>query len=404
DLVARGVHVVGLEQMSPAHLYDGGREGDDDLTAVQSRRHVFDQVLARACDRADLRVVTTPATGVLVDDEATVPTVTGLVLSDGSTVPTDVVVDAAGRRSPVTGWLRDLGIVQPERTDPCIARYYSRHYRVVGEKQPLNVGFADIWGFTCHNQHLFLGDGDTAVVALAAHDRDPVLKALRHEEAFEAILSANPAFDGWREALRPTSTVFCLGAFDNRVRTLVKDEQPLVLGLHQVGDALAITNPTRGRGVSMGLMSAGRLTDALCDHTDPSDRALAFEEWRHRALLPHYRECARSDSVNSAQLRAGLEGRRLPSNVPNVELPEDHPITAEQLERAADLDPDLYRVATRASVMLDDERALESVSVSARVLEVLGEAGPEQPPLERPSTARDLDDRDFLERLLTPYL
>ena len=95
------------------------------------------------------------------------------------------------------------------------------------------------------------------MVALAAHDADPVLKALRHAEAYDAVLGANDAFARWREVLEPTTDVFCLGAFDNRMRGLVSAGAPVARGLWQVGDALATTNPTRGRGVSMGLMAAG---------------------------------------------------------------------------------------------------------------------------------------------------
>ncbi len=403
DLLTGGAHVVGLEQMSPPHLFDGGRAGDDDIAAVQARRHLVDHLLARASVAAGATLVTVPAAGLLLDPDAPVPTVVGVALADGSTHSSEVVIDAGGRRSPVSGWLREVGIAQPERTDPCIARYYSRHFRIVGERPPLNVGFADIWGFTCHVQLLFPGDGDTAVIALAAHDRDPVLKSLRHEAAFDALLAANAAFAPWHEVLRATSAVYCLGAFDNRTRALVHDGRPVVLGLHQAGDALAMTNPTRGRGVSMGLMGAGRLVDTLLDHPDAGDRALAFDGWRRRSLLPHYRECARSDTVTSAQLRAGLEGRPVPSNVPDVELPDGHPITPQELERAADLDPELFRVVTRASVMLDDERHVESAEVSARVREVL-QAADEPASARAPADPRDLDDRGFLERLLAAYV
>lgn len=406
DLLAAGSHTVGLDRMAPPQLYDGGRSGDADIIALQTRRHLFDHVLASATGPAGVRHRATPAVALLVAQDGPVPRVEGVVLADGHHLPVEVVVDAAGRRSPVTGWLHDQGIDQPERTDRSIARYYSRHYRVEGEQPAPNVGFAEIHGFACHVQLLFPGDRDTAVIALAAHDRDPVLKALRHPPAFDALLAANRDFAAWCQVLRPTSDVYCLGAFDNRSRSLVRDGRPLVRGLHQVGDSLAMTNPTRGRGVSMGLMAAGRLTDVLLAHDERDghdDRSLAFEEWRVRSLLPHYRECATTDTVAAAQLQAALEGRPVPGNAPDVQLPEDHPITAQQLDRAAGLDPDLFRIAVRAEVMLDDERHVESAEVAARVLEVLAEAGDPPAATNAPPPARELDDRAFLARLLPPY-
>lgn len=319
----------------------------------------------------------------------------------------DVVVDAGGRRSPVTRWLREQGIEQPERHDESIARYYSRHYEIVGERPALNIGYADVHGFTHHVQLLFLGEGDTAVLAVAAHDDDPVLKRARHAGAFEALVAANEDFAAWTAVLRPTSDVFCLGAFDNRVRSLVVDDRPVVLGLHQVGDSLALTNPTRGRGISMALMSAGRLTDVLSSTSGAEDAALAFEEWRRRTLLVHYRECALTDSVASAQLRAALEGRAVPSNVPDLELPEGHPITPHDLERAAGLDPELFRVATRAAVMLDDDRHVEAPEVAEQVRAVLAAhpASSARMPTDEPprGTTSLLHDRAQIADLLAAY-
>ena len=269
--------------------------------------------------------------------------------------------------------------MQPERHDESIARYYSRHYRITGDRPPLNVGFADVHEFTCHVQLMFLGDRGTAMVALAAHDQDPVLKALRHPGAYDAVLGANDRFAAWREVLEPTTEVFCLGAFDNRMRGLVADGTPVVRGLWQVGDALATTNPTRGRGVSMGLMGAGQLVDVLAAHDDPDDAALAFEAWRDRVLSVAYRECAATDVLAARQFSAGLAGRSMPANAPALEIPEDHPFTAKELERAAGLDPDLFRLFLRATVLLDDDREVLAPEVAARVREVLDEAGPPTP-------------------------
>lgn len=407
-LLDAGAHRVSLAEMAPPHLYDGGRPGDDDMTALQVRRHVLDRTLMTAVAREPrVQVVAARAGGLHVDTTGPLPVVRGLRLATGRSVTADVVVDAGGRRSPVTGWLSAAGVEQPERHDESIARYYSRHYEIVGERPDLNVGYADVHGFTCHVQLLFPGDGDTAVLALAAHDEDPVLKRVRHADAFEALVAANEDFAAWTRVLRPTSDVFCLGAFDNRARSLVAHDRPVVLGLHQVGDALAMTNPTRGRGVSMALMSAGRLVDVLTDATGPEEAALDFDQWRRRVLLTHYRECAVTDSVAAAQLRAGLEGRSVPSNAPDLELPEGHPITAHDLERAAGHDPELFRVATRAAVMLDDDRHVESAEVSDRVRVVLAEhpSSPERMPSDEPPRGATslLHDRDRVADLLAAY-
>lgn len=250
-------------------------------------------------------------------------------------------------------------------------------------------------------QLLFLGDNGTAMLALAAHDEDPVLKLLRKPAAYEALVAANEAFAPWRAVLEPASDIYCLGAFDNRMRSLVAEDRPLVLGLHQIGDALAMTNPTRGRGISMGLLTVGRLVDLLQEGLDAESTTLAFAQWQAQTLARYYRECAATDAVAADQMRAGLAGMAIPSNAPALELPADHPISCADLERAADHDPDLFRVLFRGSVMLDDEGYTASDEVVAWVRRILAEA-PEAPEPPAPATG-GLHDRAVVEGLLAPF-
>ena len=152
-----------------------------------------------------------------------------------------------------------------------------------------NLGFAEVHQFASFAHLLALGDNDTATLALSVHDEDPVLRRARHPEAFTALAAANPAFARWHAVLEPISPVFCLGALDNRLRYLAENGGPHVLGLVQVGDALAMTNPTRGRGVAMGLAAAGRLHDLLVTGETGVELALAYDALgaaRARGLLP----------------------------------------------------------------------------------------------------------------------
>lgn len=401
-LLEAGAPTVTLSEMVPPSLYDGGRPGDSDLTVLQARRHLVDGVLYdRVRSEPAITRVAQRATGLLLDTDASIPTVCGLSLADGTRVEADVTIDAGGRRSPVTGWLRLAGIEQPQRHDESVARYYSRHYRVGPKPPSLNSGFADIHAFLCHVQLLFVGDNGTAVLGLAAHDADPVLKLLRKPEAFEAVLAANEAFAEWRAVLEPTSDIYCLGAFDNRMRWLVSDDRPLALGLFQVGDSLAMTNPTRGRGISMGLLTVGRLVDLLGEKQDAEGTIMAFAQWQAETLGRYYRECAETDAVTADQMRAGLAGMALPNNAPALELPAGHPISCADLEQAADHDPDLFRVLLRGSVMLDDDGYTASDEVAAWVRRVLAHAPPA--PTRPVPASGGLHDRAIVEELLAPF-
>lgn len=400
-LVAAGVAVRGGEQAFPPHLYDGGRPDDDELTGFRSRRVTLDRVIADTVRNEPGITVHRERVAGLRTGEGTPLAVTGVTLRSGEVLEADLVVDAAGRRSPVTSWLAALGAQVEERVDPCLIRYYTRHFHVGADEPPaLNVGFAEVHEFPHFVQLMFLGDNDTAMLAVAVHDEDPLLKVLRKREAFEALVGAIPEMESWLAVLTPTTDVFCLGAFDNRMRSLAPGGRPSVTGLVQVGDSLAMTNPTRGRGVSMALAAAGRLSDLVGQGLTGEELITAYDEWQRRVLAVYYRETAAVDAALSASLRAALFAGSVPPNAPWVELPDGHTVDAMQLDRAAGQDPDIFRWVLRASMLLDDDRMIASPEVAERTLRVLaGASAPE--PEQAPQGG--LHGRQTLTALLAPY-
>lgn len=402
DLLDAGAPVVTLEQLVSPPRYDGGRPGDDELSSLRVRRITLDRVVGAALAREPgVERVAGRASGLLYDD-GSAPVVRGLLLRDGRELRADLVVDAAGRRSPVTGWLADMGASPDERVDPCRVRYYSRHFRLVTADVPRpNMGFAEVHQFASFVHLLFLGDNDTATLALSVHDEDPVLKRARHPEAFTALAAANPAFARWHAVLEPISPVFCLGALDNRLRHPAENGRPHVLGLVQVGDALAMTNPTRGRGVAMGLAAAGRLHDLLVAGHTGTELALAYDTWVRDVLAIYYRETVASDTELLQRFQSSLFGDEVPRNAPVAELPEGHPVCSADIERAAGSDPDLFRVLLRATMLLDDERNIASPAVARDVRRVLAAQRTLEPP--RPLRTDDLNDRAVVAETLAAY-
>ncbi len=385
----------------PPFLLDGGRADDADLNSLRCRRVTMDAVMVSHL-RAEpgINLVLDRATGIELTDESP-PRATGWILASGDVVRADVLIDAGGRRSPVSDWLAAAGLEQPTTVDECGLSYYGRHYRITGDRPPLNNGFADVHEFPTHLQLGFIGDNDTMVMALSPHADDTALKVLRNEGAYTATLAANEDFAEWFAVLAPTTGVFALGSLKNRMRSMVRDGQPLVLGIHQVGDALAMTNPNRGRGVSMGLASAGRLHDLLtADGGDPRETALAYGEWQDRVLSVYYREASSADIAYGQRLRAGLQGTEVPGNAPSVELPDGHPVTSDEIERVFEHDPDLFRGLIRAANLVDDDRNIASAEVVEKVRRLLPDAPP--PPAPEPRTG-GLHERENLLRLLAPF-
>ncbi|MDP9116280.1 MAG: hypothetical protein M3O28_03260 [Actinomycetota bacterium] len=54
-----------------------------------------------------------------------------------------------------------------------------------------------------------------------------------------------------------------MGGLRNTLRQLVVDTQPVVTGLHPVGDSTCTTNPTHGPGIAIALGQAHAITAAL---------------------------------------------------------------------------------------------------------------------------------------------
>ncbi|MZD09421.1 hypothetical protein GTW43_30715 [Streptomyces sp. SID5785] len=405
ELARAGAPLVPLAAMIPPALCDGGRPHDDRLATVRTRRVTLDRVLARAVGH-EASIVTRPvrATGLEVDAGAP-PRVHGVRLADGSTVPADLVLDTTGRRSPVPRWLTEAGYAQPETLDRCDVSYYGRHYRLrPGQRPALNTGFGDIHGFPTHLQLMFLGDSDTAMVALCVPRGDPLMKSLRHSSAFDAVLAANDDFAHWMSLLEATTPVFATGAHDNRMRSMTVDGRPLVRGLHQAGDALATTNPTRGRGIAMGLAAVGHLHDLVVDGHHGDDLTLAYAEWQERVLAVYYREAVASDTHLSRRLQASVHNGphedHAPANAHQLELPPAHPASSAQIERAARHDPDLLRNWLRAVHMLDDGRDIASFRVAEQTHRTLTAL---PPPVPRPQRDGGLHDPTTLRTVLQRF-
>ena len=92
-------------------------------------------------------------------------------------------------------------------------------------------------------------------MAFVTSARDKELRALRTVPAWEAALALFPNVAHWGAA-EPLTSVQVIAAIEDRHRRFVVGGQPVVTGLVPVGDAYACTNPSLGRGASIGLLHA----------------------------------------------------------------------------------------------------------------------------------------------------
>ena len=242
--------------------------------AVRSRRSTFERALRRAAGGLPgLTVRCGHVDGLLRED--------GRIIGasvDGVAVHADLVVDATGRSGRVSG--SSDGVA-----GDCGLAYVDRCYRLLDGAEPGPMSFplghvADHDGYQCL---LFLHEAGHFSVVLVRPTADPELKALRFEPAFDAACRALPAVSDWVSPARARSTsrVMVGGALRNVYRP-----QLGVPGLVAVGDSVATTTPTRGRGIAMACLQLRGLLDLLDGGADPVTVAEPFGAWCDQQVQP----------------------------------------------------------------------------------------------------------------------
>jgi len=117
-------------------------------------------------------------------------------------------------------------------------------------------------------------------------------------------------------------------------RRLVACGQPLGTGVALLADSWACTNPSQGRGITLGLRHARRLRDLARTHLDDPHRfATAWDELTETELTPWYDDTVATDRARVDEMDALREGMAPPAPPPRL---------AEFLA-ATEHDPDLFR-------------------------------------------------------------
>jgi flavin-dependent dehydrogenase len=302
-LLDAGATEVGWGDMIPDTITDRtSQPGDEDLVMLACRRTTFEWVLRRAglsTDRVEIRDGTI-VNGLIATNGSGPPTVTGVRTSEGD-IEADVVVDATGRPSHLIDLLSNVGVPLEETKSGTGIVYLSRFYRMrdgVTEPNPMPFNGGDV-GYL--KFAVFRGDNRTFSVTLAYDPDDPDIAPLREKDRFDAGIRQMPAIEPWvdPDVAEPISPVHYMGGLINRVRHFVVDGEPVVLGLHAVGDANVCTNPLYGRGCSLGLVHGDLFSTVVRDHRcDLRELALAFDDATNRDLVPWYEASVAQDKTS----------------------------------------------------------------------------------------------------------
>lgn len=248
----------------------------------------------------------------------------------GGRVAADLVVDATGRHSRSAQWLAGIGAAVPvvESQDTGFV-YYTRflHGRMPEARGPAVAPLGSVSAIT------LVADNDIWSVTLFGLARDTPLKQLRRPEVFDRFLRACPLQAHWLDGT-PVSGVVPMGGVLDRYRRFVVGGRPVATGFAAVGDAWACTNPSAGRGISVGLVHAQQLRRAVREHLgDPAQLATAWDERTERVVTPFHRTQEAADRRRTAEMDALRHGAAAPA---------PDPVHA-RLGAAVAHDPDAFR-------------------------------------------------------------
>jgi 2-polyprenyl-6-methoxyphenol hydroxylase-like FAD-dependent oxidoreductase len=375
---ARVDHIKRLSALNPNLTVE---PGDERLATITARRPTVEQVFGSVADaepRLDVRRgvgIAELLTGPSAADG--IPHVTGVRTDDCEELRSDLVVDAMGRRSVLPRWLEQIGCARiHEEAEDSGFIYYGRFFR--GEMPqaigPFNLPIGSFSILTLPS------DKNTWSVTLALGSGDRPLKALRHEDTWTSVVRSLPLHAQWLEG-EPMTPVISMGGVIDRYRRYVNGAGPVVTGVVSVADAWACTNPSLGRGISLGLAHVARLRDVVrSELDDPMGFAEAFDEATERELTPWYRNTVGLDRMRIAEmeaLRSGLE----PPGPPSFEAG-----LGASLFRVMSSDPELLRAGLEIIGCLSlPEEVFTRPGVIDKVV-ALAEANPPQPP---PGPSRD---------------
>jgi 2-polyprenyl-6-methoxyphenol hydroxylase-like FAD-dependent oxidoreductase len=370
------VRVDLLESLPPSITDRSPRPGDDRFRFVTGRRPVIEAVLAAAAEEHPrLSVRRGVRVGGLLTGPSPlpgVPHVTGVRTDTCDPLPADLVVDATGRRSPSAGWLDELD-ARPARADSQTGGfvYYTRYF--TGSEQPRRRGppLAPVGSISLI---ALGGDNDTWSVTVFGPTRDAPLKALREPAVFDRVVAACPRQAHWLDG-EPITGVLAMAGVLDRHRRLVVDGVPVVTGFVAVGDAWACTNPSAGRGISVGAVHAQLLRAVVrASLDDPVELARAFDERTDREVAPFYRAQLTADRERIAEMDALRAGREPPPPDP----------TRSGLLTAAAHDADAFRALLETGTCLAlPEEVLARPGMAERLAAHAGEPPPVSPGPDR---------------------
>jgi 2-polyprenyl-6-methoxyphenol hydroxylase-like FAD-dependent oxidoreductase len=323
---AGGLRLNFIRDVVPARMSGGWQDGDDRYEWLTGRRVLVEAVLATAAAATPgVEIRRGVAVAGLISGASArtgVPHVTGVRTKDGESIAADLVVDMSGRRSALPDWLQNIGARRPsEELEDSAFFYYGRHFRSADGSVPPMFGPAlTHWG-TVSSVTLPADNGTWSVVVVTS-SKDTALRALREADRWEAVVRSLPLVAHWLDGTPIDDGVQVMARLQDRHRGFVVDGKPVATGVVAVADSWACSNPSAGRGASIGMLHALTLRDQLrvIGVDDPDALAEAFHAATAETVEPWYRATLTDDRHRLGEIEAGIRGATYDSPDPAYQL------------------------------------------------------------------------------------
>ena len=363
------VDYLDSQSLPPTITDRTSRPGDEAMRCVAGRRPTVEwavAAMAQAASNVKIRRGTRVQQLILGTRSIPgVPQVSGVRTTSGEEIRADLVVDAMGRQSRATEWILAAGGHSPlEEAEDSNFVYFTRYF--AGPQRPRRMG-PTLTPMGLFSILTLDGDNDTWSITLYTSSKSKVMRALRDPVTFNDLVSACPLQAHWLDGT-PISPVHLLTGVQDRYRRFVIEGQPVITGFAAVGDAWACTNPSAGRGLSVGLLHAQVLRNVARRHiNEPKTFSVEYDAETERQVSPFYRSQIAADRSRVAEMNALEQG--LPMPAPGS--------TMAKLQFVSSQDADVFRAVLEIAMCVALPReVITRPYVAARLAELDGHTVP----------------------------
>ncbi len=305
-----------------------------------------------------------------------VPHITGVRTTAGEEIGADLVVDATGRRSALPDWLESAGARRPvEELEDSGFVYYGRHFRSADGTTPATLG-PGLQPYGSVSTLTLPADNGTWGVGVIASGADKAMRGLRDTERWTALVRSLPVAAHWVDGEPLEDRVVVMAKIEDRHRDFMVDGAPVATGVAAVADSWACTNPSLGRGASLGIMHSVALRDTVraTGVDDPAAFSTAWARVTEAVVEPWYRATLAFDRHRLAEIDAEIRGEQYRPEGDDWDI-------VQSIFFAAGQDPDCLRAALSIQGLV---RTPEEVFADAALFEkalTLGAGWRDAPPL-----------------------